>query len=55
MDLRNASALLHLVAVAGLLWVIFLFVLTFTDYLSRRPTASAPPIQSAAIDPTPRH
>jgi heme/copper-type cytochrome/quinol oxidase subunit 3 len=38
-----------------LAWVIFLFVPTFTDYLSRRPTASAPPAQSAAIDPMPRH
>jgi len=37
MDLKNASPLLRMVAVAGLLWVSFLFALTFTDYLSRRP------------------
>lgn len=37
MNLAQASALLRLVASAGLLWVIFLFVLTFADYLSRRP------------------
>ena len=38
MDLRNAKSVLRLVAAAGLFWVIFLFALTFTDYLSRRPT-----------------
>jgi cytochrome c oxidase subunit 4 len=37
MHLGRASALLRLIASAGLLWVIFLFVLTFSDYLSRRP------------------
>lgn len=37
MNLAGASALLRLVASAGLLWVAFLFVLTFADYLSRRP------------------
>lgn len=37
MNLAQASALLRLVASAGLLWVVFLFVLTFADYLSRRP------------------
>jgi caa(3)-type oxidase subunit IV len=37
MNLARASALLRLVASAGLLWVVFLFVLTFADYLSRRP------------------
>ena len=39
MDLRNATSVVRLVAGAGLFWVIFLFALTFTDYLSRRPTA----------------
>ena len=37
MNLGQASALLRLIASAGVLWVIFLFVLTFADYLSRRP------------------
>jgi caa(3)-type oxidase subunit IV len=35
MDLRNAKALIRIVAAAGLFWTIFMFVLTFTDYLSR--------------------
>ncbi len=55
MDLRNASALLRLVAAGGLFWVIFLFALTFTDYLSRRPTMTTHADQSATIATTPRH
>jgi len=35
MDLRNAKALIRIVAAAGLFWMVFMFVLTFTDYLSR--------------------
>jgi cytochrome c oxidase subunit IV len=35
MNLRWSSALLRLVAVAGLLWLSFMFALTFGDYLSR--------------------
>lgn len=35
MDLRRANAVLRLMAGAGLFWTIFMFVLTFTDYLSR--------------------
>ena len=35
MDLQNAPALTQIVAAAGLLWTIFMFVLTFNDYLSR--------------------
>ena len=35
MDLRRSSALLRLLAGAGLFWSIFMFALTFTDYLSR--------------------
>jgi caa(3)-type oxidase subunit IV len=35
MDLRNAKALIRIVAAAGLFWCVFMFVLTFTDYLSR--------------------
>jgi cytochrome c oxidase subunit IV len=35
MDLRRSSALFHLLAGAGLFWTIFMFALTFTDYLSR--------------------
>jgi hypothetical protein len=37
MNLARASTLLRLAASAGLLWVIFLFVVTSADYLSRRP------------------
>jgi len=36
MDLKSASPVVRLVASAGVLWVVFLFTLTFTDYLSRR-------------------
>jgi len=51
MDLRSASPVLRLVATAGLFWVIFLFALTFTDYLSRRPTAGAlPEVRSSDSD-----
>ena len=35
MDLREAAALLHVVAGAGLLWLLLMFALTFSDYLSR--------------------
>lgn len=35
MDLRNARALIRIVAAAGLFWATIMFVLTFTDYLSR--------------------
>jgi cytochrome c oxidase subunit IV len=35
MDLRRSSALLRLLAGAGLFWTIFMFALTFTDYMSR--------------------
>jgi cytochrome c oxidase subunit IV len=35
MDLIGAGALLRLIAVAGVLWLSFMFALTFTDYLSR--------------------
>jgi cytochrome c oxidase subunit 4 len=35
MDLRNAKALIRVVAVAGLFWMMMLFSLTFSDYLSR--------------------
>lgn len=50
MDLKNANAVVRLVAAAGLFWIIFLFVLTFTDYLSRRPTVFAQPAHGAALD-----
>jgi cytochrome c oxidase subunit 4 len=46
MDLRRASAIVRMVAAAGLFWVVFLFALTFTDYLSRRPTLPAAPAQA---------
>lgn len=35
MDLQNAKALIRLVAVTGLFWTVFMFALTFSDYLSR--------------------
>jgi cytochrome c oxidase subunit 4 len=35
MDLRSAKALIRIVALAGLLWLILMFTLTFNDYLSR--------------------
>jgi cytochrome c oxidase subunit IV len=35
MDLRSAKTLIRIVAVTGLFWTIFMFTLTFSDYLSR--------------------
>ncbi len=35
MNLRWSNALVRIIAASGLLWLIFMFVLTFTDYLSR--------------------
>ena len=35
MDLRNAKTLIRVVAVTGLFWMLFMFALTFSDYLSR--------------------
>jgi cytochrome c oxidase subunit 4 len=35
MDLQNAKTLIRVVAVTGLFWMIFMFTLTFSDYLSR--------------------
>lgn len=35
MNLRWSSALVRLIAASGLLWLFFMFALTFTDYLSR--------------------
>jgi caa(3)-type oxidase subunit IV len=35
MDLRNATALVRIVACAGLFWTGLMFALTFNDYLSR--------------------
>jgi cytochrome c oxidase subunit 4 len=35
MDLRNAAVLIRIVAAAGLFWLVIMFALTFTDYLSR--------------------
>lgn len=50
MDLRRASPIVRLVAAAGLFWVVFLFALTFTDYLSRRPTIGhAPSVHSSVL------
>lgn len=35
MDLRNAKALIRIVAAAGVFWLVIMFVLVFTDYMSR--------------------
>jgi cytochrome c oxidase subunit IV len=35
MDLKNARTIIRVVAAAGLFWTIFMFALTFNDYLSR--------------------
>jgi cytochrome c oxidase subunit 4 len=35
MNLRWANALVRLFAISGLFWLIFMFALTFVDYLSR--------------------
>ena len=35
MDLIGSDALLRLMAVAGLVWLSFMFALTFSDYLTR--------------------
>lgn len=35
MDLRNSTALLRTVAFAGPFWLVLMFALTFSDYLSR--------------------
>jgi cytochrome c oxidase subunit 4 len=35
MDLRHANALLRILAGAGLFWTLFMFALTFADYLTR--------------------
>jgi caa(3)-type oxidase subunit IV len=35
MQLGSASGLIRLAGLTGLLWLLFLFLLTFTDYLSR--------------------
>jgi len=36
MNLRWSSALVRIFAASGLLWLVFMFVLIFTDYLSRK-------------------
>lgn len=35
MQLRNAAALVRLAALAGLVWLAFLYLFTFADYLTR--------------------
>ena len=39
MNLRGSRALVRLAAVAGLYWLIIMFVLTFNDYASRSPSS----------------
>jgi len=35
-DLRNSVALVRIVAAAGLFWIVIMFALTFSDFLTRR-------------------
>jgi cytochrome c oxidase subunit IV len=35
MDLQRANSLTRIVAAAGLFWLVLMFALTFSDYLSR--------------------
>ena len=35
MDLRSSQVLVRIVAIAALFWLILMFALTFSDYLSR--------------------
>ncbi len=35
MNLRWSNALVRIIAASGLLWLAFMFILTFTDYFSR--------------------
>jgi cytochrome c oxidase subunit IV len=35
MNLRWSNALVRIIAASGLLWLAFMFILTFTDYLAR--------------------
>jgi len=35
MDLRNSSPLTRLIAVAGVLWLVIMFLLTASDYVTR--------------------
>jgi cytochrome c oxidase subunit IV len=35
MDLQNSTILTRVVATAGLFWIVLMFSLTFSDYLSR--------------------
>ncbi|MCA6124418.1 oxidase [Bradyrhizobium sp. WSM 1704] len=35
MDLKNAKSLVRIVAMAGLFWIMMMFSLTFSDYLTR--------------------
>jgi caa(3)-type oxidase subunit IV len=37
MQLRSERAIIRLAAAAGLLWLLFLFILTFADVLTRGP------------------
>ena len=35
MDLQSANHLTRIIAIAGLFWIVLMFALTFSDYLSR--------------------
>jgi cytochrome c oxidase subunit IV len=51
MNLRGSRALVRLAAVAGLYWLIIMFVLTFNDYASRSPSSPCgqPAFSAAAV------
>lgn len=55
MELISLGALVRLVALAGLLWLSFMFALTFSDYLSRaceaRPGGTPAYCADQKIDP----
>lgn len=48
MDLRGSSAIVRLCSITGLFWLIFLFVLTFSDYLTRDWNGALAPFSEKA-------
>lgn len=42
MNVRNGSPLLKIFASGGFVWLVILFVLSFSDYLTRDTTATTP-------------
>jgi cytochrome c oxidase subunit 4 len=50
MDLIGSETLVRLIAVAGLVWLSFMFVLTFSDYLSRACEAQSGKSSAFCVD-----